>query len=249
MIILAIYTIKTKIMKKILLLNLIFFTISCSNDDVTSKLDLPEVETPTQGLKIKQVEGNEITQYFYNKNGFVDSISKIGVDVISEKFIYNDINQIIEKRYAFKKASDTEYSIYNTTYFAYNNKKQIMHFKTYNKNNALASQQSLTYNEDGSLYNPTQIVKDGNLVQQNASQISTIFTFDTNPNPFYNIYPKAYCTAFYINKNNITSQKTTTPYYTNFYEYQLKYNSEKFIIEKINHNNPANSHLSKYYYY
>ena len=249
MITLAIYTIKTKIMKKILLYNLFLFLIACSSDDVTNTAVLPEIETPISDLKIKQVEGDNITQYFYNKNGFIDSISFIGENIVAEKFVYNNINQIIEKRYAFKKASDTEYSIYNTTYFAYNYKKQIMHFKTYNKNNALASQQSLTYNEDGSLYNPTQIVKDGNLVQQNASQISTIFTFDTNPNPFYNIYPKAYCTAFYINKNNITSQKTTTPYYTNFYEYQLKYNSEKFIIEKINHNNPANSHLSKYYYY
>lgn len=249
MIILAIYTIKTKIMKKILLLNLIFFTISCSNDDVTSKLDLPEVETPTKGLKIKQVEGNEITQYFYNKNGFVDSISKIGVDIISEKFIYNDINQIIEKRYGSKKASETNFGTYNTYYYSYNNKKQIVFIKTYNKNNVLVSQQALTYSNDGSLYNPTQIVKDGNLVQQNASQASTEFTFDTNPNPFYNIYPKAYCIAFYINKNNITSQKTTTSNYTNFYEYQLKYNSENFIIEKINHNNPYNSPLSKYYYY
>lgn len=208
MITLDIYTIKTTIMKKILLYNLFLFLIACSSDDVTNTAVLPEIETPISGLKIKQVEGDNITQYFYNKNGFIDSISFIGENIVAEKFVYNNINQIIEKRYASKKASDTEYSIYNTTYFAYNNKKQIMHFKTYNKNNALASQQSLTYNEDGSLYNPTQIVKDGNLVQQNASQISTIFTFDTNPNPFYNIYPKAYCTAFYINKNNITSQKT-----------------------------------------
>ena len=223
--------------------------IACSTDDETNMLDLPEIETPPHGLRIKQVEGDNITQYFYNKNGFIDSISFIGENITAEKFVYNDLNQIIEKKYASKKASDTNFSIYNTYYFTYNNKKQIIFIKTYNKNNKLASQQSLTYNEDGSLYNPTQIVKDGNLVQQNASQRSTIFTFDTNPNPFYNIYPKAYRAAFYINKNNITSQKTTTPYYTNFYEYQLRYNSENFIIEKINHNNPANSRLSKYYYY
>lgn len=222
---------------------------ACSTDDATNMLDLPEIETPLHGLRIKQVEGDNITQYFYHKNGFIDSISFIGENIITEKFVYNDINQIIEKRFASKKISDTNFSIYNTSYFTYNNKKQIIFIKTYNKNNTLASQQSLTYNEDGNLYNPTQIVKDGNLVQQNASQRSTIFTFDTNPNPFYNIYPKAYRAAFYINKNNITSQKTTTPYYTNFYEYQLKYNSENFIIEKINHNNPANSRLSKYYYY
>lgn len=236
-------------MKKLLLYILFLFMIACSTDDETNMLDLPEIETPPHGLRIKQVEGDNITQYFYNKNGFIDSISFIGENITAEKFVYNDLNQIIEKKYASKKASDTNFSIYNTYYFTYNNKKQIIFIKTYNKNNKLASQQSLTYNEDGSLYNPTQIVKDGNLVQQNASQRSTIFTFDTNPNPFYNIYPKAYRAAFYINKNNITSQKTTTPYYTNFYEYQLRYNSENFIIEKINHNNPANSRLSKYYYY
>ncbi|SFN28993.1 hypothetical protein SAMN05421741_103125 [Paenimyroides ummariense] len=236
-------------MKKLLLYILFLFMIACSTDDEANMLDLPEIETPLHGLRIKQVEGDNTTQYFYHKNGFVDSISFIGENIIAEKFVYNDVNQIIEKRFVSKKASDTNFSIYNTSYFTYNNKKQIIFIKTYNKNNTLASQQSLTYNDDGSLYNPTQIVKDGNLVQQNASQRSTIFTFDTNPNPFFNIYPKAYRVAFYINKNNITSQKTTTPYYTNFYEYQLKYNSENFIIEKINHNNPANSRLSRYYYY
>ncbi len=249
MITLDIHTIKNVIMKRILLYNLFFFIIACSNDDVINTVDLLDIEKPPLGLKIKQVEGDNITQYFYHKNGFIDSISLVGENIIAEKFIYNDINQIIEKRYASKKALDTSFSTYNTTYFAYNDKKQIMHLKTYNKNNTLVSQQAFTYNDDGSRYNPTQIVKDGNLVQQNASQRSTIFTFDSNPNPFYNIYPKAYCAAFYINKNNITSQKTTTPNYTNLYEYQLKYNSENFIIEKINHNNPANSHLSKYYYY
>jgi len=249
MIILVIYTIKTRIMKKILLYNFIFLMIGCANDDMLHTTDAFDIEVPPLGLKIKQVEGNNITQYFYHKNGFIDSISFIGENIIAEKFVYNDLNQIIEKKYSSKKASDTNFSIHNTSYFSYNNKKQIIFIKTYNKNNVLASQQSLTYNEDGSLYNPTQIIKNGNLVQQNASQTSIIFTFDTNPNPFYNIYPKAYCAAFYVNKNNITSQKNTTPYYTNFYEYQLKYNSENFIIEKINHNNPANSPLSRYYYY
>lgn len=249
MIILVIYTIKTRIMKKILLYNFIFLMIGCATDDETHTANLTEIELPPIGLKIKQVEGDNITQYFYHKNGFVDSIFSIGENIITEKFVYNDINQIIEKKYGYKKASDENFSVYDTSYFTYNNKKQIVYVKKFDKNKTLISQQPLTYNDDGTLYNPTQIVKDGNLVQQNASQRSTIFTFDNNQNPFYNIYPKAYRAAFYINKNNITSQKTTTPYYTNFYEYQLKYNSENFIIEKVNHNNPANSRLSKYYYY
>lgn len=117
-------------MKRIALYIFGFLMIGCTSDDVTNRVDLPEIETSPSGLKIKQVEGDNITQYFYHKNGFIDSISFIGENIIAEKIIYNNTNQIIEKRYASKKASDTNFSIYNSTYFAYNNKKQIIHFKT-----------------------------------------------------------------------------------------------------------------------
>ncbi|MBS7321469.1 MAG: hypothetical protein KIG55_07750 [Myroides sp.] len=206
-------------------------------------------ETPPEGLKIRLVEGDEVTRYFYHANGFVDSIAKVGKEVITtEKFIYNDQNQIIKQKTYKKKTTETLFSIYTTSFFTYNYKNQIASTKTYNDNNILKEKSVHNYNEDGTLYNPTHIVKDGNLIQQNAKGLSNTFTFDTHRNPFFNIYPKAYRILKYINKNNITLQVTQATNYTNGYTYTLRYNEQGYIIQKLNPYNPNNSYLSNYYY-
>lgn len=235
-------------MKKLLFCSIILFLTNCSTDDFSEKYVLLH-ETPPEGLKIRLVEGDEVTRYFYHANGFVDSIAKVGKEVITtEKFIYNDQNQIIKQKTYKKKTTETLFSIYTTSFFTYNFKNQIASTKTYNDNNILKEKSVHNYNEDGTLYNPTHIVKDGNLIQQNAKGLSNTFTFDTHRNPFFNIYPKAYRILKYINKNNITLQVTQATNYTNGYAYTLRYNEQGYIIQKLNPYNPNNSYLSNYYY-
>lgn len=235
-------------MKKLLLCSIVLFLTSCSTDDFNEQPVFLH-ESPPEGLKIRLVEGDEVTHYFYHANGFVDSIAKVGKDVITtEKFIYNNNNQIIKQETTKKQAAETLFYIYTTSYFTYNYKNQIASTKTYNGNNDLIKKSVHNYNEDGTLYNPTHIVKDGNLIQQNAKGLSNTFTFDTHRNPFFNIYPKAYRILKYINKNNITLQVTQTTNYTNGYAYTLRYNEQGYIIQKLNPYNPNNSYLSNYYY-
>src|SRR5690606_22983506 len=107
-------------MKKLLFCSIILFLTNCSTDDFSEKYVLLH-ETPPEGLKIRLVEGDEVTRYFYHANGFVDSIAKVGKDVITtEKFIYNDQNQIIKQKTYKKKTTETLFSIYTTSFFTYN---------------------------------------------------------------------------------------------------------------------------------
>src|SRR5690606_33026204 len=107
--------------------------------------------------------------YFYHANGFVDSIAKVGKDVIiTEKFIYNDQNQIIKQKTYKKKTTETLFSIYTTSFFTYNYKNQIASTKTYNDNNILKEKSLHNYNDDRTFYNPIHIVEDRKLTPHNA---------------------------------------------------------------------------------
>ena len=163
--------------------------------------------------------------------------------ITSGKIIYNNQNQIIKHEKHKKKLLKRCFQFIPFRILPIITKNQITSTKTYNGNNILKEKSVHNYNEDGTLYNPTHIVKDCNLIQQNAKGLSNTFTFNTHRNPFFNISPKAYRILKYINKNNITLQVTQATNYTNAYIYTLRY-----IIQKLNPYNPNNSYLSNYYY-
>lgn len=242
-------------MKKIIFICLGFAVIAC-NDDISMQ-DTEEkqvVEIPTEGLKIRLKESENTskkftTEFFYNKNGFIDSIHTIKDNIVSEKFIYNDLNQIVEVRTFRKNTNESDYSVKNRTYYKYNNINQIINLETYNKNNTLSNIQNYTYNDDGTLYNPVKIVENENLIKENSSSGYTTYTFDSYRNPYYNIYPKAYKVLNYINKNNIKLIELKTAYQNLQWSYDLSYNDDKYVWYEIIQNYQNGYEYNKFHYY
>lgn len=222
-------------MKKLLLFLFIFSIIACSDDNfIRSDFERPRanqtIETPPEGLKLKFKSGLIDQQFFYNKNGFVDSIYNYhswGND-FSQKYIYNKLNQIIEVRYNETVPQRPEYNKKDITFFTYNSVNQIISSIKYDKNNVAIEYLTYNYNRDGSLFDANKKVVNGNLVQD----VLRKYQFDTFRNPYYNIYPKAFRIINYINKNNIL--KTESIYGSDSYVniHTLKYNSEDYIIEE-----------------
>lgn len=227
-------------MKKLLLFCLALSLAACEDDikDVAEK-NIPE--TPPQGLKMKMKSGYFTHKFFYHANGFVDSLSISRNNVISEKFIYNNLNQVVEVHYHSGHPDFPQYDTDEITYYTYNSLDQIDTAETYDKNNTLIRSESYTYNSDGSVNNPSMIVKDENLILQKTGSDMTAYTFDSFRNPYYNIYPKAYRTIKYINKNNVVKREDTFGSTTLTYPSALKYNSQNYIIEQQIQNAPLDS--------
>jgi len=227
-------------MKKLLFLCLALTLAACEDDtkDVTEK-NIPE--TPPHGLKMKMKAGYFTHKFFYHSNGFIDSISISRNSVESEKFTYNNLNQVVEVRYHSGHPDFPQYDTDEITYYTYNSLDQIEIAETYDKNNTLIRSESYTYNSDGSMNNPSMIVKDENLILQKTGTDMSEYMFDSFPNPYYNIYPKAYRTIKYINKNNIIERKDTFGGTTLVYPSVLKYNSQNYIIEQRIENAPLDS--------
>lgn len=222
-------------MKKLLLLLFIFSIIACSDDNfIRSDFERPRanqtIETPPEGLKLKFKSGLIDQQFFYNQNGFVDSIYNYHSweNDFSQKYIYNKLNQIIEVRYNETVPQRPEYNKKDITFFTYNSVNQIISSIKYDKNNVAIEYLTYNYNRDGSLFDANKKVVNGNLVQD----VLRKYQFDTFRNPYYNIYPKAFRIINYINKNNIL--KTESIYGSDSYVniHTLKYNSEDYIIEE-----------------
>ncbi|WLD22659.1 hypothetical protein NU10_07900 [Flavobacterium dauae] len=243
-------------MKKIILFCLGLAITACDDDLSTELTDDNQVTEipPFEGMKIKLIEsenlrGKSSIEFFYNTNGFVDSIHTIKSYILAEKFIYNSLNQITEVRYNFKNPNDNDYSVKNITYYEYNKINQIISLKKYNKNNILFDIQNYIYNPDGTLYNPVKIVKNENLINNNSSGAYYTYTFDSYINPYYNIYPKAYKILNYINKNNVKSKELKTPYQTLLWSYELSYNDDKYITNEIIRDYENGYDYNKFYYY
>lgn len=235
-------------MKKLLFFCLALSLAACEDDikDVTEK-NIPE--TPPQGLKMKMKEGYFTHKFFYHSNGFVDSISITRNNTTSEKFIYNNLNQVVEVRYHSGHPDFPQYDKDEITYYTYNSQDQIDTAKTYDKNNTLLKSESYSYNSDGSLNNPMMTVKDENLIIQKSGTGTSTFTFDSFRNPYYNIYPKAYRTIKYINKNNIIKRDETYGSTTVVYPSVLKYNPQNYIIEERIQNAPLDSDDYNQFFY
>jgi len=242
-------------MRRIILICLGFAVLACSDDMSIQGIDEEQVaEIPVEGLKIRLKESENTakkftTEFFYNKNGFIDSIHTIRHNIVSEKFIYNDLNQIVEVRTFSKNTNESDYSIKNKTFYKYNKINQIINLETFNKNNVLYNIQNYTYNTDGTLYNPVKIIENENLINENSSSGYATYKYDSYRNPYYNIYPKAYKVLNYINKNNIKLIELKTPYQNLQWSYDLSYNDDKYVWYEIIQNYQNGYEYNKFHYY
>ncbi|MEG0916966.1 MAG: hypothetical protein RSF68_08135 [Myroides sp.] len=224
-------------MKNLVLFLFIFSVIACSDDnfsrsDFERQRNNEVAEKPPEGLKIKHKLGFIFTNFHYHSNGFVDSTytSDImrGYQNISEKFIYNKLNKIVERTiyhvYPYNPQSNKIVKIN----YRYNLKDQIVLAIIIEEGATVQDTLYYKYNQDGSLINPNKKVINENLVEDGYRK----HQFDSFRNPYYNLYPKAYRIINYINKNNIL--KTESIYGSDVYVniHTLKYNSEDYIIEE-----------------
>ena len=229
--------IKYNLMKNLAFLLFVFIIIACSDDDfLRSDLDRNRYtqtpEEPPEGLKIKHKLGFIFTNFHYHTNGFVDSTytSDImrGYEQISEKFIYNKLNKIVERTiyhvYPYNPQSNKIVKIK----YIYNPKDQIVSAIITQEGTTIQDTLYYKYNQNGSLLNPNKKVINENLVEDGYIK----YEFDSFRNPYYNLYPKAYRIINYINKNNIL--KTESAYGSDVYIniHTLKYNKENYIIEE-----------------
>ena len=235
-------------MKNLLFLFLCLIIMGCDDEIHPLNDEVIIAEAPPNGMKIKQMEGKSSQEYFYHSNGFIDSISTDKGTTAAEKFIYNNKNQIIEVRVNYKNTNDKEFNK-NTTYYTYNDDNQIILKEVYDKSSVLIDIKSYTYNTDGTLYNPVKIVENENLVKENAPDTYITFKYDTNPNPYYNIYPKAYKILNYINKNNLKLKTLKNSYQSLQWSYDLKYNDEKYITYEVIRNYENAYETNQYYYH
>lgn len=224
-------------MKKIVLLLSVFCLTACSDDNFL-KSDLGRqrnnqiVETPPEGLKLKFKDGFIFTNFHYHKNGFVDSTytSDImrGYENISEKFIYNKFNKIVERTIYHEYSYNPQSNKIIKIKYKYNLKDQIVSAIITNEGTTIQDTLYYKYNKDGSLLNPNKKVINENLVEDGHRK----YEFDSFRNPYYNIYPKAYRIINYINKNNILKTESTfgSDVYINIHT--LKYNKENYLIEE-----------------
>jgi len=230
-------------MKKILLFCTVLIFTACSDDfpmreglEGTPGFGLT-AETPPEGLKLKSIGGLFSSQYYYHENGFVDSIYKINTwqgDVFTKKFIYNNLNQIIEVHSNEELPYAPDYNQKQIAYYTYNSVNQIISSITYDKNNVAIKYYTYSYNDDGTLLNPNKIIEKENLVREGSVK----YQFDNTRNPVYNIYPKAYRLINYISKNNIIVTETDDEV---LHIHTLKYNNENYIIEEHISNMPLDS--------
>ncbi|WP_091519219.1 hypothetical protein [Paenimyroides ummariense] len=222
-------------MKNLILLLFISSITACSDDDfLKSDFEMQRndktVEIPPEGLKLKYKHGLIDQQFFYNTNGFVDSIYNYHSwgSSFAHKYIYNNLNQIVEVRYHEIVAQKPEFNKKDITFYNYNSVNQITSAVTYDKDNVAIEYLTYTYNKDGSLFDADKRVINGNLVQDALRK----YEFDSFRNPPYNLYPKAYRIINYINKNNVIKTESTYGSDVHINIHTLKYNTENYIIEE-----------------
>lgn len=244
-------TIKQTLMKNILCLFFISSLISCADDDfLRSDLERTRnnqvAEIPLDGLKLKSKGGLYSYSYFYNTNGFVDSIiwfNNWQGDSEGQKNFYDNLNRIVAKKSYKIIPQAPKYNTTDITSYKYNSINQIISSLTYDKDSVAIAYNTYSYNKDGSLFDPSIKIENGNIVKEG----SVTYEFDNTPNPLYTIYPKAYRILNHVNKNNITLTKYSNDY---FHVHTLKYNDKGYIIEEKISNMPTdtNDHIGYTYY-
>lgn len=238
-------------MKKSVLLLFFFSIIACSDDnfsrnDFERQRNNQVAETAPDGLKLKSKGSLYSYTYFYHTNGFVDSIrwyNNWQGNSISKKFTYDNLNRIISIKTYDIVPQAPKFNKIDITYYKYNSINQIISSLTYDKDSVAIAYNTYTYNKDGSLFNPSVKIVNGNIVKEG----SVTYEFDQTPNPLYTIYPKAYRILNQVNKNNITLTKYSNDY---FHIHTLKYNDKGYIIEEKISNMPLDTddHFGYSYY-
>lgn len=198
-------------MKKAILLTILsIITISCNNDDNSQN-----PSDNNQILKLKEYRGMDYKTYYYNQNGFVDSISVIGGGMlptnIQTKFHFNSENKLVSTERWIQIVIHEE-SFYENDIYEYNTENLISIKKTFDENNSLIRTANYSYNSDGYLTYGNQTYSNGNLVQDNG----IIYTYDNNKNPFYDLYPLAYIRMNQINKNNTLTSGNSSEIFLSF---------------------------------
>ena len=209
-------------MKKLLLFSVFAFSlISCNNDDNSQN-----PSDNNQILKLKEYRGMDYKTYYYNQNGFIDSISVIGGGMlptdIQTKFHFNSENKLISIE-RWVQIVIHEESFYENDIFEYNDENLISIKKTFDENNSLIRTSNYSYNSDGYLTTGNQTYSNGNLVQDNG----IIYTYDNKKNPFYDLYPMAYIRMNQINKNNTLTSGNSSE---NFLTFSYSYNENGYPI-------------------
>lgn len=221
--------------------NLSFYLIALL---VLSSCDKDEnhiLENPTVVLKVKKVDNEYISTYFYGSNGFVDSISMIsdygGIsNNFYKKFIYNSNDELIKIKIYQQDLFDydNQIPIDETTIF-YDEFEYTNHLitKTIHKNESGVTLGETLYNynsEDNLMLNNS--VYDGEKLIEffdNDRNVLIKFSYDNKFNPYYFIYPKAYLKINNFTKNNISK---ITYLFNNGQIYEdvktLKYNNDYF---------------------
>lgn len=238
-------------MKKSVLLLFFFSIIACSDDnfsrnDFERQRNNQVAETAPDGLKLKSKGSLYSYTYFYHTNGFVDSIrwyNNWQGNSISKKFTYDNLNRLISIKTYDIVPQAPKFNKIDITYYKYNSINQIISSLTYDKDSVAIAYNTYTYNKDGSLFNPSVKIVNGNIVKEG----SVTYEFDQTPNPLYTIYPKAYRILNQVNKNNITLTKYSNDY---FHIHTLKYNDKGYVIEEKISNMPLDTddHFEYSYY-
>lgn len=195
-------------MKKVLVFAVMVTSFYSCNDEIFDIQEVDNVEMPPAGLKLKSKKGLISERFYYHSNGFVDSISSYHLfgGTFADKFIYNNSNQIIEIKAQEQFTNNSSSIKKKFYYFHYNNLNQIISKSTYDENNVLLDSITYTYTSNGVLNNANKTVLNENLISESGGGTLITYIHDTSINPYYNIYPKAYRTINYINKNNTLKQ-------------------------------------------
>lgn len=239
-------------MKNIYILVLMTTFLYGCNDEIFDIQDTVTAEIPLVGLKLKSKSGFISESFYYHSNGFVDSISSYHLfgGTFADKFIYNNSNQIIEIRNQEQFTNNPSSIEKKFYYFHYNNLNQIINKTTYNENNVLIDIVTYTYTSNGALNNANKTVLNENLISESGGGTLITYIHDTSINPYYNIYPKAYRTINYINKNNTLKQVNV---YDNLEtiinEHQLQLNELNYKVKEFITNMGLDADDSRTYIY
>lgn len=240
-------------MKKNLFFFVMLFVFSCDKEDE----NVPEI--PSVILKVKKVENEFISTYFYNEYDYVDSVVMItNYGGISQnyykKFTYNQNKEItkiktyLEELYG-PNPIDT---LVSTVEYEYKNNLIV---RSINKNEKGEITEQLNHNYDfsGNLIVNNSIYSDEKLMEtyDHVKQVKIKYNYDNKFNPYYFIYPRAFLKLNNISKNNIT--KIT--YVLNNGQIQediktLKYNNEYFCTYTgISFDNQFDDYDKRTYFY
>lgn len=237
-------------MKKlnILLLSLLTISMSCSSDDDSSSPNMPRLvevtELITQNGQLTDFGPQTSVVYQYNSNGFISSIiSSAGT---TKTFNYNTNNQLTSETfsntngdsyqitYTYENGVITkeEYSNGDYVEFVYDGDELVQQFYFYTNSDNNGSI-TLTNDTNG---NVITITRDAD-----ATVLET-YEYDSKINPFYSLYPEAYCKIKRISPNNMTFRSQGNR------QISYEYNSLNLPIESVYLDSGAFRKDTNYFY-